>query len=68
MASELERARAQKKQLEEVEEAAEWEIDALKRQCKKKDEQIERLKIRVKVPIQVKLGKERMEGERSGTN
>ncbi|KAJ1431566.1 hypothetical protein SESBI_07101 [Sesbania bispinosa] len=27
------------------EEAAEWEIDALKRQCKKKDEQIERLKI-----------------------
>ncbi|KAJ1378701.1 hypothetical protein SESBI_47598 [Sesbania bispinosa] len=45
MASELERARAQIKQLEEVEEAAEWEIDALKRQCKKKDEQIERLKI-----------------------
>ncbi|KAJ1377762.1 hypothetical protein SESBI_48562 [Sesbania bispinosa] len=42
MASELERARAQIKQLEEVEEAAEWEIDALKRQCKKKDEQIER--------------------------
>ncbi|KAJ1412223.1 hypothetical protein SESBI_20600 [Sesbania bispinosa] len=41
MASELERARAQIKQLEEVEEAAEWEIDALKRQCKKKDEQIE---------------------------
>ncbi|KAJ1377345.1 hypothetical protein SESBI_49000 [Sesbania bispinosa] len=45
MASELERSRAQIKQLEEVEEAAEWEIDALKRQCKKKDEQIERLKI-----------------------
>ncbi|KAJ1386698.1 hypothetical protein SESBI_40623 [Sesbania bispinosa] len=45
MASELERARAQIKQLEEVEEAAEWEIDALKRQCKKKDEQIEHLKI-----------------------
>ncbi|KAJ1431904.1 hypothetical protein SESBI_06878 [Sesbania bispinosa] len=45
MASKLERARAQIKQLEEVEEAAEWEIDALKRQCKKKDEQIERLKI-----------------------
>ncbi|KAJ1396176.1 hypothetical protein SESBI_32808 [Sesbania bispinosa] len=38
-------ARAQIKQLEEVEEAAEWEIDALKRQCKKKDEQIEHLKI-----------------------
>ncbi|KAJ1376654.1 hypothetical protein SESBI_49709 [Sesbania bispinosa] len=45
MASELERARAQIKQLEEVEEAAKWEIDALKRQCKKKDEQIEHLKI-----------------------
>ncbi|KAJ1382709.1 hypothetical protein SESBI_44022 [Sesbania bispinosa] len=45
MASELEKSRAQIKQLEEVEEAAEWEIDALKRQCKKKDEQIERLKI-----------------------
>ncbi|KAJ1407998.1 G-patch domain [Sesbania bispinosa] len=45
MAFELERARVQIKQLEEVEEAAEWEIDALKRQCKKKDEQIERLKI-----------------------
>ncbi|KAJ1425316.1 hypothetical protein SESBI_11026 [Sesbania bispinosa] len=45
MASELERARAQIKQLEEVEESAEWEIDALKRKCKKKDEQIERLEI-----------------------
>ncbi|KAJ1376319.1 hypothetical protein SESBI_50055 [Sesbania bispinosa] len=43
MASELERARAQIKQLEEVEESAEWEIDALKGQCKKKDEKIERL-------------------------
>ncbi|KAJ1378042.1 hypothetical protein SESBI_48256 [Sesbania bispinosa] len=45
MASELERARAQIKQLKEVEESVEWEIDALKRQCKKKDEQIERLEI-----------------------
>ncbi|KAJ1377165.1 hypothetical protein SESBI_49161 [Sesbania bispinosa] len=38
MASELERARAQIKQLEEVEESTEWEIDALKSQCKRKDE------------------------------
>ncbi|KAJ1421172.1 hypothetical protein SESBI_13892 [Sesbania bispinosa] len=58
MASELERARAQIKQLEEVEEAAEWEIDALKRQCKKKDEQIERLKIQGEEILEGKLALE----------
>ncbi|KAJ1402772.1 hypothetical protein SESBI_27763 [Sesbania bispinosa] len=44
---------------EEVEESAEWEIDALKRQCKKKDEQIERLEIQCESthPSQAKKGR-----------
>ncbi|KAJ1423471.1 hypothetical protein SESBI_12409 [Sesbania bispinosa] len=59
MASELERARAQIKQLEEVEESAEWEIDALKGQCKKKDEKIERLETQSERahPSQAKKGR-----------
>ncbi|KAJ1408939.1 hypothetical protein SESBI_23101 [Sesbania bispinosa] len=59
MASELERARAQIKQLEEVEESTEWEIDALKTQCKRKDEKIECLETQSEraYPTQAKKGR-----------
>ncbi|KAJ1440773.1 hypothetical protein SESBI_01849 [Sesbania bispinosa] len=59
MASELERAKAQIKQLEEVEESTEWEIDALKTQCKRKDEKIERLETQSEraYPTQAKKGR-----------